>query len=107
MATKKTTTKKMARKTAAKKSAGGSGAPAKAARPASAEQPPKKPAARQFSDKKLRAMLNMLLNQYADQVKEGGVKLTPSEGFRLMQLQETMGLIKPTGVKVEWVEPKE
>lgn len=55
----------------------------------------------------MRTMLNMLLNQYAEQVKDGEVKLTTSEGFKLMQLQESLGLLRPSGVKVEWVEPKE
>jgi hypothetical protein len=48
----------------------------------------------------------MLLHQYAEQVKDGDVRLTPSEGFKLMQLQESLGLMKPSDVKVEWVEPK-
>lgn len=96
MATKKKTATKTAKKTAAARKA--------AARPAAAA---KKPRARQFSEKQLRAMLNMLLNQYAEQVKDGAVRLTPSEGFKLMQMQESLGLLKPSGVKVEWVEPKE
>ena len=67
----------------------------------------KKPRSRQFTEKQMRTMLNMLLNQYADQVKDGDVKLTTSEGFKLMQLQESLGLMRPSDVKVEWVEPKE
>lgn len=98
MATKKTATKKTAAKKAARKTV---------RKAAADKQPEKKPRARQFTEKQMRSMLNMLLNQYADQVKEGDVKLTTSEGFKLMQLQESLGLLRPSGVKVEWVEPKE
>jgi hypothetical protein len=94
MATKKAATKKRATKKAA-------------GTKAAAKRTAKKPRARQFTEKQMRTMLNMLLNQYAEQVKDGEVKLTTSEGFKLMQLQESLGLLRPSGVKVEWVEPKE
>lgn len=103
MATKKTTTKK----TAAKKAG-----PKKAARKtvkktAGTGKTVAKPSRRQFTEKQMRAMLNMMLNKYADQVKGGNVNLTTAEGFKLMQLQESLGLLRPSSVKVEWVEPKE
>jgi nitric oxide reductase activation protein len=104
MATKKTATTKAARKTAKPRS--GSAAAQKRAPKEKGEQTEKKPRARQFTEKQLRSMLNMLLHQYAAQVKDGDVRLTPSEGFKLMQLQESLGLMKPSDVKVEWVEPK-
>lgn len=103
MATKKTATKKTAPKKAAPRKAARKAAGKKAATKRTAN----KPRSRQFTEKQMRTMLNMLLNQYADQVKDGDVKLTTSEGFKLMQLQESLGLLRPSGVKVEWVEPKE
>lgn len=56
--------------------------------------------------KKLGAMVDRMLLQLAEQVEEGECKISTSEGVRLIQLRESLGLEKPSSVKVEWVEPK-
>lgn len=56
--------------------------------------------------KKLGAMVDRMLLQLAEQVEGGECKITTSEGVRLIQLRESLGLEKPSAVKVEWVEPK-
>ncbi len=56
--------------------------------------------------KKLGAMVDRMLMQLAEQVEGGECKITTSEGVRLIQLREALGLDKPSKVKVEWVEPK-
>jgi hypothetical protein len=62
---------------------------------------------RTFSEKRLRALLTTMLDQFSEQVTEKGVSYTNGDGFRLMQMMESLGLAKPSDVKVEWVEPKE
>lgn len=98
MATKKKATKKAAPRKTARKTA---------KKTAVAKKKATTPSRRQFTERQMRSMLNMLLNQYSEQVRDGDVKLTTSEGFKLMQLQESLGLLRPSNVKVEWVEPKE
>ena len=56
--------------------------------------------------KKLSAMVDKMLLQLAEQVEEGECKITTSEGMKLIQLRESLGLDRPSMVKVEWVEPK-
>lgn len=56
--------------------------------------------------KKLGEMVDKMLMQLAEQVEEGECKITTSEGVRLIQLREALGLDRPSTVKVEWVEPK-
>jgi|YNPMSStandDraft_1061717.scaffolds.fasta_scaffold00931_13 hypothetical protein len=62
--------------------------------------------ARKLDRKKLSAMVDKMLLQLAEQVEEGECKITTSEGMKLIQLRETLGLDRPSAVKVEWVEPK-
>lgn len=56
--------------------------------------------------KKLGQMVDKMLLQLAEQVEGGECKITTSEGVRLIQLREALGLDRPSTVKVEWVEPK-
>ena len=56
--------------------------------------------------KKLGEMVDKMLLQLAEQVEGGECKITTSEGVRLIQLREALGLDRPSAVKVEWVEPK-
>lgn len=73
-------------------------------------EPKKKPAAKKptpkLDKKKLGEMVDRMLLQLAEQVEEGECKITTSEGVRLIQLREALGLEKPSAVRVEWVEPK-
>gem|GEM_PF-4485088 len=62
--------------------------------------------ARKLDRKKLSAMVDKMLLQLAEQVEEGECKITTSEGMKLIQLREALGLDRPSAVKVEWVEPK-
>lgn len=96
-ATKKTTTKRAPAVKKARKVAGTGTA---------AQGKEKKKSARTFSEQRLKSLLNKLLLQYEDQVDDGEVKVTNGDGIRLIQLRESLGLVKPTSVKVEWVEPK-
>lgn len=51
-------------------------------------------------------MVDRMLLQLAEQVEEGTCKITTSEGMKLIQLRESLGLERPSTVRVEWVEPK-
>lgn len=94
----KTPLKPKATKTAAKTKEGNSG---EAARKEGASKRKVK-----LDKKKLGAMVDRMLLQLAEQVEEGECKISTSEGVRLIQLRESLGLEKPSSVKVEWVEPK-
>lgn len=118
MATKKTAKKSTAKKTVRKRPQGKKVAPGsgkreereqevqEAAGPEAAAAA-KKTTGRKFSKKKLERMVDKMLLQLADQVEEGGCKITTSEGMKLIQLRESLGIDRPSSVKVEWVEPKE
>jgi hypothetical protein len=88
--------------------AGSKGATGKAT--GTAQSAEKKAATRKrtvrLDKKKLGAMVDRMLLQLAEQVEEGECKISTSEGVRLIQLRESLGLEKPSAVKVEWVEPK-
>jgi len=94
----KTPLKPKATKTAAKAKEGNRG---EAARKEGASKRKVK-----LDKKKLGAMVDRMLLQLAEQVEEGECKISTSEGVRLIQLRESLGLEKPSAVKVEWVEPK-
>ncbi len=96
MATLKKTTKKAASKA--------TGAPRKSAATKTAST---KKQSKAFTEKRLRALLQTMLDQFSQQVAEGGNSYTNGDGFKLMQMMESLGLSKPSDVKVEWVEPKE
>lgn len=66
----------------------------------------KKRTARKLDRKKLGAMVDRMLLQLAERVEEGECTITTSEGVKLIQLREALGLERPSAVKVEWVEPK-
>jgi hypothetical protein len=118
-ATRKTAQPKKAPRKAAKKAAGLQGKSI-AAEPEAAsgvpkaereEETPKRKAAAnkrtsKLDKKKLGEMVDKMLLQLAEQVEGGECKITTSEGVRLIQLREALGLDRPSAVKVEWVEPK-
>jgi hypothetical protein len=70
------------------------------------EKAPRKRTARKLDRKKLSAMVDKMLLQLAERVEEGECTITTSEGVKLIQLREALGLERPSAVKVEWVEPK-
>lgn len=71
-----------------------------------AAKTPKKRISRRLDRRKLSAMVDRMLLQLAEQVEEGACKITTSEGVKLIQLRESLGLERPSTVRVEWVEPK-
>lgn len=99
MATLKKTTKKAVSKAP--------GAPRKSAAAKTADAKSAKKQRKSFTEKRLRALLQTMLEQFSQQVAEGGNSYTNGDGFKLMQMMESLGLTKPSDVKVEWVEPKE
>lgn len=70
------------------------------------KKPAEKKRTTKLDKKKLGEMVDKMLLQLAEQVEEGECKITTSEGVRLIQLREALGLERPSEVKVEWVEPK-
>lgn len=110
------TRKRAARKTPqpakAARKAGTSGAkkqpaPKKAANPRKEEAAPaRKRTVKKLDRKKLSAMVDRMLLQLAERVEQGDCRITTSEGMKLIQLREALGLERPSKVKVEWVEPK-
>lgn len=71
-----------------------------------ATKTPKKRSLPRLDRRKLSAMVDRMLLQLAEQVEEGTCKITTSEGMKLIQLRESLGLERPSTVRVEWVEPK-
>lgn len=71
-----------------------------------AAKTPKKRSLQKLDRRKLSAMVDRMLLQLAEQVEEGTCKITTSEGMKLIQLRESLGLERPSTVRVEWVEPK-
>lgn len=87
----------------------GEGRAAVAAKEGTAEarsKPAAKKRTTKLDKKKLGEMVDKMLLHLAEQVEEGECKITTSEGVRLIQLREALGLERPSTVKVEWVEPK-
>ncbi|MGB9609757.1 MAG: hypothetical protein ACPL7M_02200 [Bryobacteraceae bacterium] len=79
----------------------------KTASPSKEEAAPvKKRTVKKLDRKKLSAMVDKMLLQLAERVEEGDCRITTSEGMKLIQLREALGLERPSKVKVEWVEPK-
>ncbi|GIU73357.1 MAG: hypothetical protein KatS3mg004_0444 [Bryobacteraceae bacterium] len=68
--------------------------------------PARKRTVRKLDRKKLSAMVDKMLMQLAERVEQGDCRITTSEGMKLIQLREALGLERPSKVKVEWVEPK-
>ncbi|MCX7605527.1 MAG: hypothetical protein N2036_15745 [Bryobacteraceae bacterium] len=69
-------------------------------------KPAKRRTAKKLDRKKLGEMVDKMLLQLAERVEEGECTITTSEGMKLIQLREALGLEQPSAVKVEWVEPK-
>ncbi|MCS7042131.1 MAG: hypothetical protein NZR01_05010 [Bryobacteraceae bacterium] len=69
-------------------------------------KPTKRRTAKKLDRKKLGEMVDRMLLQLAERVEEGECTITTSEGMKLIQLREALGLEQPSAVKVEWVEPK-
>lgn len=109
---------KQARKKATRKTTQGSKTPVKPTVKAAGKGKPRKRGAEtetkaggkkrttKLDKKKLGEMVDRMLLQLAEQVEEGECKISTSEGVRLIQLREALGLERPNAVKVEWVEPK-
>lgn len=66
----------------------------------------KKRGRRKLDRKRLGELVDKMLLQLAERVEEGEFRITTSEGMKLIQLREVLGLDRPSKVKVEWVEPK-
>ena len=91
------TTKKKAAKKATKS----------ATKKSAARKPARKAPVKKFTPKKLQSLLDEMLGQFADQIKEDGVRYTANEGLKLYQIRKDLLPEEPKDVRVEWVEPKE
>ncbi|GEM_PF-6166420 len=107
MATRKKATKKAARAAKSGKRPEAAASEVKKSLGAAGGGKPARKRRTQFTEKQLRRLLHKMLFQFADQVDRDDNSYSNAEGFKLMQMMESLGLIKPSDVKVEWVEKKE
>ena len=101
MATKKTATKK---KTTAKKKVAKRTPVAVVAAAPVAEVEPKKKRKKSYTKKRLTALLDLMLAQFAEQLEGKPLSYSAADGLRMMQMRENAEPERPTEVKVGWVE---
>jgi len=97
MATKKAVAKK--KKPVAKKKV----VPAVAVVVAPVEVAPK-PRKRTYTKKRLTALLDQMLTQFAEQMSVKPLSYSAGDGLKMMQMRENAEPERPTEVKVGWVE---
>ncbi|HEY3439871.1 MAG TPA: hypothetical protein VGK29_03935 [Paludibaculum sp.] len=98
MATKKTAAKK---KTAVKKTVAKKAAVAVTEPVAEAEPKKRK---KTYTKKRLTALLDLMLMQFAEQLSGKPLSYSAADGLRMMQMRENAEPERPTEVKVGWVE---
>ena len=100
MATKKTTTKKATKSQAARSGS------SKAATKQASSTPAKAKRKKTYTAARLRHLLDTMLGRFEEQISEQGLKFSPGDGLRMMQLREGEAAEHPSEVTVEWVETK-
>ena len=61
---------------------------------------------KRYTAARIRRLLDSMLGQVEEQIQDNGLRFSPGDALRIMQLREGDPAEKPREVQVEWVEPK-
>ena len=70
------------------------------------QRQPRSRTSRRYTAARIRRLLDSMLGQVEEQIQDNGLKFSPGDALRIMQLREGETADKPREVQVEWVEPK-